>query len=128
MQPVKIDGVEISRATLHNQDEIDRKGVRIGDWVIIQRAGDVIPEVVKVIESKRTGNETDYRIPEKCPECGSVVVRLAGEVVHRCAKGMNKNMQRPLCGNFRIELAQRSGRRVARVGVERLALCFALFV
>ena len=84
MQPVKISGVEITRATLHNQDEIDRKDVRIGDWVVIQRAGDVIPEVVKVIESKRTGNEKKYRLPRKCPVCGSHVVRLEGEAVHRC--------------------------------------------
>jgi DNA ligase (NAD+) len=84
MQPVKISGVEITRATLHNQDEIDRKDVRIGDWVVIQRAGDVIPEVVKVIESKRTGSEKKYRLPKKCPVCGSHVVRLEGEAVHRC--------------------------------------------
>ncbi len=84
MTPVKIEGVEISRATLHNQDEIDRKDVRIGDWVVIQRAGDVIPEVVKVIVSKRTGTEKAYRIPNVCPECGSQVVRLEGEVAHRC--------------------------------------------
>lgn len=84
MAPVKIEGVEITRATLHNQDEIDRKGVQIGDWVVIQRAGDVIPEVVKVIESKRTGNENPYHIPQSCPVCGSHVVRLEGEAVHRC--------------------------------------------
>ncbi len=84
MQPVKISGVEITRATLHNQDEIDRKDVRIGDWVVVQRAGDVIPEVVKVIVSKRTGNEKPYHLPDKCPVCGSHVVRLEGEAVHRC--------------------------------------------
>ncbi|RMF69226.1 MAG: NAD-dependent DNA ligase LigA [Calditrichaeota bacterium] len=84
MRPVKIAGVEISRATLHNQDEIDRKDVRIGDWVVVQRAGDVIPEVVKVIESKRTGKEKKFRIPEKCPVCGAHVVRLPDEAVHRC--------------------------------------------
>lgn len=84
MQPVKIEGVEITRATLHNQDEIDRKDVRVGDWVVIQRAGDVIPEVVKVIESKRSDKEKKYRLPDKCPVCGSLVVRLEGEAVHRC--------------------------------------------
>ncbi|MFQ5605689.1 MAG: NAD-dependent DNA ligase LigA [bacterium] len=84
MMPVKIEGVEISRATLHNQDEIDRKDIRIGDWVVIQRAGDVIPEVVKVIESKRTGKEEKYQIPSTCPVCGSQVVRIEGEAVHRC--------------------------------------------
>lgn len=84
MAPVKIEGVEITRATLHNQDEIDRKDVRIGDWVVIQRAGDVIPEVVKVIESKRTGEERAYRIPDHCPDCGSKTIRMEGEAVRRC--------------------------------------------
>ncbi|OQX87434.1 DNA ligase (NAD(+)) LigA [candidate division KSB1 bacterium 4484_87] len=84
MKPVRIGGVEVSRATLHNQDEIDRKDIRIGDWVVVQRAGDVIPEVVKVIESRRTGNEKKYQLPNKCPVCGSHVVRLPDEVAHRC--------------------------------------------
>lgn len=84
MKPVKIAGVEISRATLHNQDEIDKKDVRIGDWVTVQRAGDVIPEVVKVIKSKRTRKEKKYHLPDKCPVCGSHVVRLQGEAAHRC--------------------------------------------
>jgi DNA ligase (NAD+) len=84
MQPIKVGGVTVSRATLHNEDEIERLGVKIGDWVIIQRAGDVIPEVVKVIESKRTGKEKKFRFPKKCPVCGEPVVRLEGEVAHRC--------------------------------------------
>ncbi|NIR49283.1 NAD-dependent DNA ligase LigA [candidate division KSB1 bacterium] len=84
MKPVKIGGVEITRATLHNQDEVDRKDVRVGDWVVVQRAGDVIPEVVKVIESRRTGDEKKYHLPDTCPVCGSRVVRIEGEAVHRC--------------------------------------------
>jgi DNA ligase (NAD+) len=84
MEPVKIGGVEVSRATLHNQDEIDRKDIRVGDWVLIQRAGDVIPEVVKPIVSKRTGNEKPYAIPETCPVCGSHTVRPEGEAARRC--------------------------------------------
>lgn len=84
MEPVKIDGVEISRATLHNQDEIDRKDVRVGDWVVIQRAGDVIPEVVKVILSKRLKGTVKFTLPTICPECGAHVVRIEGEAVHRC--------------------------------------------
>lgn len=84
LQPVKVGGVEVRRATLHNQDEIDRKDIRIGDWVIIQRAGDVIPEVVKVIESKRTGNEKKYTLPATCPVCGARVIRLPDEAVARC--------------------------------------------
>jgi DNA ligase (NAD+) len=84
MQPVMVGGVTVSRATLHNEDEIERLGVMIGDTVVIQRAGDVIPEVVKVIESKRTGKEKKFRFPKKCPVCGEPVVRLEGEVAHRC--------------------------------------------
>jgi DNA ligase (NAD+) len=84
MKPVQVGGVTVSRATLHNVDEIAKKDVRIGDTVIVQRAGDVIPEVVKVIESKRTGKEKPFRMPEKCPVCGSKVVRLEGESAHRC--------------------------------------------
>ena len=82
MQPVTVGGVEVSRATLHNQDEIDKKDVRIGDTVIIQRAGDVIPEVVEVITSKRTGAEKKFRMPSQCPVCGSEVIRE--EAIHRC--------------------------------------------
>jgi DNA ligase (NAD+) len=84
MQPIMVGGVTVSRATLHNEDEIERLGVRIGDWVVIQRAGDVIPEVVKVIESKRTGKEKKFKFPKKCPVCGEPVIRLEGEVAHRC--------------------------------------------
>ncbi|MDZ7331070.1 MAG: NAD-dependent DNA ligase LigA [candidate division KSB1 bacterium] len=84
MRPVQIGGVEVSRATLHNQDEIDSKDIRIGDWVVVQRAGDVIPEVVKVVESRRTGAERKYQIPDTCPVCGGHVVRLPGEAAHRC--------------------------------------------
>jgi DNA ligase (NAD+) len=82
MEPVKVGGVEVSRATLHNQDEVDKKDVRIGDTVIIQRAGDVIPEVVQVITSKRTGSEKKFRMPSKCPVCGAEVVRE--EAIYRC--------------------------------------------
>jgi DNA ligase (NAD+) len=84
MKPVQVGGVTVSRATLHNEDEIAKKDVRIGDTVIVQRAGDVIPEVVKVVEGRRTGKETPFRMPETCPVCGSKVVRLEGEVAHRC--------------------------------------------
>ena len=84
MKPVQVGGVTVSRATLHNEDEIAKKDVRIGDTIIVQRAGDVIPEVVKVVEGMRTGSEKPYRMPEQCPVCGSKVVRLEGEVAHRC--------------------------------------------
>ncbi|MHB9097922.1 MAG: NAD-dependent DNA ligase LigA [Syntrophales bacterium] len=84
MKPVHVGGVTVSRATLHNQDEIERKDIRIGDTVVVQRAGDVIPEVVEVVKSLRTGAEKPFTMPELCPECGSHVVRLEGEVAHRC--------------------------------------------
>ena len=82
MEPVKVGGVEVSRATLHNQDEIDKKDVRVGDTVVIQRAGDVIPEVVQVIISKRKGTEKKFRMPSKCPVCGAEVIKE--EAIHRC--------------------------------------------
>ena len=82
MEPVKVGGVEVSRATLHNQDEIDKKDVRVGDTVVIQRAGDVIPEVVQVIISKRKGTEKKFRMPSKCPVCGAEVIKE--EAIQRC--------------------------------------------
>jgi DNA ligase (NAD+) len=84
LEPVRVAGVEVSRATLHNEDEVRKKDVRIGDTVVIQRAGDVIPEVLKVIESRRTGREKPFVMPDKCPVCGSKVERPEGEAVHRC--------------------------------------------
>jgi DNA ligase (NAD+) len=84
MKPVRVGGVTVTRATLHNQDEIDKKDIRIGDTVIVQRAGDVIPEVVKVIISQRRASEKAFHLPDSCPECGSVVVKLEGEAAYRC--------------------------------------------
>ncbi len=84
LEPVEVGGVTVKRATLHNQDEIDRKDVRIFDTVIIQRAGDVIPEVVKVILEDRPADSQPYKLPHACPECSSEIVRPEGEVVARC--------------------------------------------
>jgi len=84
MEPVQIGGVTVSHATLHNQDEIDKKDIRVGDTVVVQRAGDVIPQVVKVIISKRTGDEEKFTMPEICPSCRSAVTRFEGEAAHRC--------------------------------------------
>jgi len=84
LEPVEVGGVVVRRATLHNQDEITRKDIREGDTVVIQRAGDVIPEVVKAIASHRTGNEKPYVMPDACPVCGSKVERKEGEAVSRC--------------------------------------------
>ncbi|HUV01941.1 MAG TPA: NAD-dependent DNA ligase LigA [Desulfobacteria bacterium] len=82
LEPVQIAGVTVSRATLHNEDELRRKDVRIGDTVVVERAGDVIPEVVSVIKSKRTGDEREFRMPDRCPVCGSDVLK-EGPIV-RC--------------------------------------------
>lgn len=84
LEPINLRGVQVSRATLHNQDEIDRKDIRIGDTVVVQRAGDVIPEVVKIVETKRTGSERKFMMPQLCPVCQGAVVRPEGESVHRC--------------------------------------------
>jgi DNA ligase (NAD+) len=83
--PANISGVTVSRATLHNEDEIQKKDIRIGDTVLVQRAGDVIPEVVKVIKSKRTGQEIPFAMPLHCPVCGATVLRIEGEVAQRCS-------------------------------------------
>ncbi|RZN42201.1 MAG: NAD-dependent DNA ligase LigA, partial [Methanophagales archaeon ANME-1-THS] len=82
LEPVQIAGVTVSRATLHNEDEVRKKDVRIGDTVVVERAGDVIPEVVSVITSKRTGAEREFRMPDRCPVCGAAVMK-EGPIV-RC--------------------------------------------
>jgi len=84
MEPVVVSGSTVQHATLHNEDEVMRKDVRIGDTVVIRKAGDVIPEVLSVITSKRTGRERKFRMPTKCPVCGADVVRPEGEAVARC--------------------------------------------
>ena len=84
LDPVRISGSVVQRATLHNEDEIRRKDIRIGDVVLIQKAGEIIPEVVKVIKEKRTGKETEFLMPTQCPVCGAKVFRPEGEVASRC--------------------------------------------
>ena len=96
LEPVLLAGSEIARATLHNADEIRRKGIKCGDHVWVVKAGDVIPAVESVIVEKRDGSETDFMMPEKCPECGEPIVQLEGEIAHRCIN--------PVCP------AQRTGR------------------
>jgi DNA ligase (NAD+) len=84
LEPVAIGGVEVSRVNLHNQDEIDRKDIRVGDHVIVERAGDVIPHVVQVDRERRTGHERRWRLPSRCPACGGPVVTPPSEAVARC--------------------------------------------
>ncbi len=88
LDPVRVGGVLVSRATLHNQDEIARKDVREGDTVTIQRAGDVIPQVVEVVSAKRPAGSKPFVMPDTCPECGSAAVRAEGEVARRCTGGL----------------------------------------
>ena len=84
LEPVRVAGTTVSRATLHNQDYIDEKDIKIGDTVIVQKAGDIIPEILSVKKEKRTGSERAFKMPEKCPVCGANVVREEGEAAFRC--------------------------------------------
>jgi len=84
LEPVRVGGVVISSAALHNEEDIHRKDIRIGDWVVVQRAGDVIPEIVEPIVSRRTGKEKIFSMPTRCPVCGSEVIKPEGEAMHRC--------------------------------------------
>ena len=84
LEPVKVAGSTISKTTLHNEDFIKEKNLKIGDTVVIQKQGDVIPEVIKVIKEKRTGNEKDFEMPKVCPVCGAQAVREQGEAATRC--------------------------------------------
>ena len=94
LQPVLLSGSTVSRATLHNEDFIRDKDVRIGDTVIIHKAGEVIPEVVAVVAEKRTGTEREFIMPSACPECGQPVVRKPGEAAHRCVNPVCPAMAR----------------------------------
>ncbi len=88
LEPIFLAGSTISRATLHNADFIAEKGIQIGDYVVIQKAGEVIPEVVSVVEEKRDGSETEFVFPTACPECGAPLIRVEGEAAYRCSDAM----------------------------------------
>ena len=84
LEPVTLSGTTVRRASLHNEDLIAEKGILIGDSVVVHKAGEIIPEVLKVVEEKRSGTEKDFKMPENCPSCGSEAVRLSGEAARRC--------------------------------------------
>ena len=105
LEPVIVGGVEVSNATLHNAEEIERKDVRIGDWVVVQRAGDVIPEVVMPVLARRTGQERKFVMPQECPVCGAPAIKPEGEVVHRCS---GDNCIRKVIGDVRHFVAKRA--------------------
>jgi len=88
LEPVFVGGVTVTNATLHNQDELERKDIRVGDTVIIRRAGDVIPQIVSVVVSKRPKGSRIFKLPARCPICDSEVVRVEGEAVARCSGGL----------------------------------------
>ncbi|GIS12723.1 MAG: DNA ligase [Alphaproteobacteria bacterium] len=94
LQPVTVGGVVVSNATLHNEDEIRRKDIRVGDRVVIQRAGDVIPQVVRVIAAARPAGSTEFAFPDSCPECGAPAIRPKGEAVRRCTNSLECPAQR----------------------------------
>ncbi|UCG38913.1 MAG: NAD-dependent DNA ligase LigA, partial [bacterium] len=117
LRPVRVGGVTVSRATLHNQDEVDRKDVRVGDTVVVQRAGDVIPEVVGVVADRRPAGAVPWRMPDACPVCGSHVVRVEGEAAHRCT-----NMACPAQVKERIHhFASRSGMDIDGLGMKTVS-------
>jgi DNA ligase (NAD+) len=84
LKPIELAGTTVSRASLHNQDEIIRKGIKIGDYVLVEKAGEIIPQVAEVLKNKRKGSEKEFLMPKKCPVCGSVARRLKDEVALRC--------------------------------------------
>ncbi len=120
-EPVRIGGVTVSRSTLHNWDEIERKDIRIGDTVVVERAGDVIPHVIMVIKEQRTGKEKKAPIPEKCPVCGSKVVREEGEVAVRCVSlHCRAQVQEKI-----VHFASRGGMDIEGLGEKNVELLYS---
>ena len=113
LEPVFLAGTTVARATLHNEDEIRRLGVKIGDWVMIEKSGEIIPKVLSVVTSKRTGEETDFIPPENCPVCGGLISRPEGEVVARCVAA---DCTAQLLGKL-IHFASRRAMRIEGLGV-----------
>ena len=120
LMPVRIGGVTVSRSTLHNWDEIERKDLRIGDTVLVERAGDVIPHVVMVVKEKRAGNEKKYRPPTQCPVCNSDVVREEGEVAYRC---INLNCEAQVLERI-MHYASRGAMDIEGLGAKNVELLY----
>ena len=120
LEPVRLSGVTIRQATLHNEEDIRRKDIREGDWVLIQRAGEVIPQVVGPILSKRTGEEQPFQMPDRCPSCGGPVVKPEDEAMHRCTNVLS-------CPAQQFELLKHFVSRPA-MDIERIgeSLCASL--
>jgi len=119
-EPVGIGGVIVSRSTLHNWDEIKRKDIKIGDTVVVERAGDVIPHVVMVVKGKRTGNEKNVPIPDKCPACGSKVMREEREVAVRC---VSLYCPAQVCEKI-VHFASRGGMDIEGLGDKNVQLLY----
>lgn len=112
LEPVFLAGTTVSRATLHNEDEIKRLGLKIGDWVMIEKSGEIIPKVLSVLTAKRTGAEKAFRPPKKCPVCGGLISRPEGEVVARCVAA---DCQAQLVGRL-LHFASRRAMRIEGLG------------
>ncbi len=116
LEPVRVGGVTVSSASLHNQDEVDRKDVRVGDTVVVQRAGDVIPQIVAVVKGKRPAGARPWRLPAHCPVCGSATQRLEGEAVTRCPNldcpAQLKNNLRHLAGRGALDIEGLGEKRI----------------
>ena len=113
LEPVFLAGTTVARATLHNEDEIRRLGVKIGDWVMIEKSGEIIPKVLSVVTSKRTGEEKEFKPPKNCPVCGGLISRPEGEVVARCVAA---DCTAQLLGKL-IHFASRRAMRIEGLGV-----------
>ncbi len=134
LEPVRVGGVTVSNASLHNQDEVERKDVRVGDRVRVQRAGDVIPQIVEVVLERRPQGTRPYKLPARCPVCGSPSVRLEGEAVTRCPNvdcpAQLKNNLQHLAGRSALDIEglgeKRIDQLVERGLVKRLSDLFRL--